>query len=1033
MIFISYRKSDSQDFVGHLARELKRHFGAERVFVDVRDLEPGREWPQDLCKAVLECDVLLAVIGATWLKAQDQYGRRRLDNKKDWVRLEICTALENGKVVIPVLLGGATMPAKQGLPPCPLQRLPSLQSLTLRTDGDFELDLARLVEALSPRLTPRYVDPGDPLPQLLREATQTASERFVSQLSELDIFRREVYTERHEARLHINRFLDSEAPAMLLLGASGTGKTCVVAALVDDWLKEAPWNRVALPLPASNLPPSAEGIESAVTKHLGLAPPISKSASEMDRRIQQALPGLRILVILDALDRHPDCVAAIKGVQQLAEIFRGTRSFRLLVTCTLTVVESCVHAMVPFADKLFYQASRSGVTAHELGPPGVVLGPLEVGELEEAYQKYQKSPGTSPTTSFDSLSEKARQVLASPVLLRLAMEVYDGKPIPPDIFSGVMLQEYARQRIFQLPRCADFAAALVDLMLARRERSVRLDVLFENPRLRPAVLDESEDSPYVQLRNAHLLNAATRFTFQSLPLPPEKFVEFTYERLLEYLLMWRLSARHTDYHPLISDALELSRSFVPMRGAVLQMLFHIARARVYQPLATLLRRPVDDELKALLRDLMIDLFEMDSPGGQAAGVTEIVHALAAIPPLSEEAPEAAPLRTIAEVVSRAGEALFIRGRWDRALAAIEAVAHLPGLDRLTALGQRNRLVLLCKNSDEWPEARQHSDHCLGGLAADDPPDLWARVYVNRGSVLYDMGERDDAASAFRQAARYAGLGGSAEELAAANNLGIYHHYHDELDEADRILRAGLTAADDRPLLAAYLETNLGLVFLTRSLGDRSKLDDAGKIFQRVLEHFTKLGHFQGISYALTNCGIVELERGHFDQARDHFEETIALARQIGEKWSAYGAMANLALWHLAQSPADPLEAWHLAAEVRVKADDNNDPKGVADSALIAGRAALDLASGGASRSVWLARAQEMLATAQETFRSLGQRLGQAQACFGLGEVLTLQGDRDGAGVFERAGRDALGRTELPGLAARLRPLPWHMLLLMELF
>src|SRR5205823_6610383 len=137
--------------------------------------------------------------------------------------------------------------------------------------------------------------------------------------------------------------------------------------------------------------------------------------------------------------------------------------------------------------------------------------------------------------------------------------------------------------------------------------------------------------------------------------------------------------------------------------------------------------------------------------------------------------------------------------------------------------------------------------------------------------------------AFRQAEQYAGASGSAEELAAANNLGIYHHYHDELDEADRALGAGLNAAGNRELLAAYLETNLGLVLMTRSLEDRSKLDDAKTSFQRVLERFTKLGHLQGISYAVSNCGIAELQLGNFDQARDNFEETIALAQQIGEK------------------------------------------------------------------------------------------------------------------------------------------------------
>ena len=57
-----------------------------------------------------KCDVLLAVIGKGWLDLRDPDGGRRLDDPKDFVRIEIASALRLGERVIPVLVNGADMP-----------------------------------------------------------------------------------------------------------------------------------------------------------------------------------------------------------------------------------------------------------------------------------------------------------------------------------------------------------------------------------------------------------------------------------------------------------------------------------------------------------------------------------------------------------------------------------------------------------------------------------------------------------------------------------------------------------------------------------------------------------------------------------------------------------------------------------------------------------------------------------------------------------------------------------------------------------
>lgn len=115
-IFINYRRLDSEGYVGRLFDHLTRHFEPSDVFMDVDSIPPGADFLKFLEDAVAACDIFIAVIGPQWLTINDEAGTRRLDNWNDFVRIEIASALEQGKLVIPVLVGRARMPAPAELP-----------------------------------------------------------------------------------------------------------------------------------------------------------------------------------------------------------------------------------------------------------------------------------------------------------------------------------------------------------------------------------------------------------------------------------------------------------------------------------------------------------------------------------------------------------------------------------------------------------------------------------------------------------------------------------------------------------------------------------------------------------------------------------------------------------------------------------------------------------------------------------------------------------------------------------------------------
>src|ERR1700691_5538155 len=119
-IFISYRRHDSAEVTKRLQGRLENEFDPGSVFYDIDSIPKGVDFRKRLSGAVEQSDVLLAVIGGSWLNATyregPKVGQRRLDNPDDYVRIEIESALSLGVPVIPVLVDGTNMPAETDLP-----------------------------------------------------------------------------------------------------------------------------------------------------------------------------------------------------------------------------------------------------------------------------------------------------------------------------------------------------------------------------------------------------------------------------------------------------------------------------------------------------------------------------------------------------------------------------------------------------------------------------------------------------------------------------------------------------------------------------------------------------------------------------------------------------------------------------------------------------------------------------------------------------------------------------------------------------
>jgi TIR domain len=146
-IFISYRRrGEGAGYGGRIADKLVEHFGKEQCFRDVDDIESGIDFVTTIREAVGTCEVLVAVIGPDWLTQSNDKGMRRLDDPRDFVRLEVAAALERDIRVIPVLVGGAEVPVEGQLPQV-LEALSRRQAHEL-TDSRWEYDVSKLIEAI---------------------------------------------------------------------------------------------------------------------------------------------------------------------------------------------------------------------------------------------------------------------------------------------------------------------------------------------------------------------------------------------------------------------------------------------------------------------------------------------------------------------------------------------------------------------------------------------------------------------------------------------------------------------------------------------------------------------------------------------------------------------------------------------------------------------------------------------------------------------------------------------------------------------
>lgn len=175
-VFVSYRRRDSAAEASLLTALLRQRFGRRRIFLDTAGIEPGEVWPARLADAVQASEIVLAVIGTSYVSAaRDDARVPRIFEDRDWVRLELSEAIRTGKRIIPVLVDNAELPDPSQLPE-DLHPLLDWQAFRFRVDN-AETDADTLGDFFAPTV------------KLSWEKFEHAISKLGSQLSlEVDLF-----------------------------------------------------------------------------------------------------------------------------------------------------------------------------------------------------------------------------------------------------------------------------------------------------------------------------------------------------------------------------------------------------------------------------------------------------------------------------------------------------------------------------------------------------------------------------------------------------------------------------------------------------------------------------------------------------------------------------------------------------------------------------------------------------------------------------------------------------------------------------
>ncbi|MBI4348370.1 MAG: tetratricopeptide repeat protein [Elusimicrobia bacterium] len=765
----------------------------------------------------------------------------------------------------------------------------------------------------------------------LRARAQRASEDYFEKMERQRVYVPQIYVSRAELEGHLDTFAETRCSktGLLIVGASGTGKTNTLCHWVRRYQADAKRpNDVLLFVGGSTLPGGHFDLRQAIMERLEVSGSFGDFLSAFGA--QRGQSDTQLFLVIDSVDKHPQHAELMKQIDDLIVLEHVIPWYKVIVSI----------AEVPYANLRntgFIPGTRDYYAAPGAPSGGndevmeVHLGLLSPHELAAAYQTYLKEPGLAPTSTFAELTDEVKLSLRKPLVLRIVMELFHGRKLPERVLGTEVLFEYCTKKIFRHPDRSYFVNRLVDVLYDHRITTASFDQLSRESDLRSSLLDSSPGSCFPQLLDEQVLEEQTKRV--SAILPPQRSLAFTYDRLLEYLLLVRLVERFGMRPEALVKLTREAPGYLPLHGVLVTLLESKLGEGRADEVAVVLRDGEPQVARSLARRVFSEV-EHTRPMPEGAAPDEgllgaLVKAMAAAPsPLTVELLlEAAAelqglgyLRRAASIYQALAPVLpaelepRIRSSFHRGLGMVE---DLLGRNA-EALKEFEAALRLCRQAGDRAEEQEllddigslqlelgHPDEALKSLSAS--LDIDRELVANGGGAAAREGEAASlhglADFYFREGRLDVALEHAQEALKLRRDLGARRWLADsvlQVAECQRRRRCFDEAlAGQTEALSVYRElgSKLGVASCLGALGsthmELGRRAEAGSCLTEALALFKEIGRIEGAAEITVALGVLAREAGEYDAAAGHFVDALQTYRSVGDPISAAARLIDI--------------------------------------------------------------------------------------------------------------------------------------------
>ena len=453
-------------------------------------------------------------------------------------------------------------------------------------------------------------------------------------------YNRELYLVREDVKQAFEEFLWGEKRGFVLTGKSGVGKSNFLLALRDGH-RERGTDVCMVVYNGSNL-----HVEEALLERVGQDLGRVLRVRRLDRvlaRIEEieGIEKRRVVLAVDAVNEHAEPTAVMERVNEVVKTARMPW-LKVVVTSRPEAWRTIRRRLgEKLVDGHYYRRrgeyrlgiELEGFTYQE---PWIKMDPFERGELPQVYEKYQAVYGLK--TAYGELTERMRQVMRDPLMLRLVARIYKEEQVPADVRVGEIYESYVDMLVesgrLEMGDVRFLERELVPLMV-RREQYGNAVTAEQVERAKTADGWEL----FELIHNAEVGHSGRRVNqaFQNLADAEilalrggawDYRIEFAYERFYEFFVGKRLKElvgeserkRVEEYIRLVGETELRPYLWGAVRMAILQ---EEGKGRLLRELA----EEEDDRVKEMVVDCLVEVGKetMRGRGERRAGYEKTVR------------------------------------------------------------------------------------------------------------------------------------------------------------------------------------------------------------------------------------------------------------------------------------------------------------------------------------------------------------------------------------------------------------------------